>query len=85
MAQAYFGRARRELLGRLSDYVDDRIDRGVVSPVPDSAAAARFIAETVTCFARHRHSDPDAADISDDTARHTAVVLVVRALGGTAS
>lgn len=82
LAQAYFGRMRRELLGRLSDYVDDRVSRGLIPPVPDSAAAARFIAETVTWFARHRHGDPDAADISDDTARDTAVVLVVRALTG---
>lgn len=82
LAQAYFGRVRRELLGRVSDYVDDRVTRGLIAPVPDSAAAARFIAETVTWFARHRHGDPDAAEISDGAARDTAVVLVVRALAG---
>lgn len=85
LAQAYFGRARRKLLGQLSDYIDDRVTRGLIPPVPDSTAAARFIAETVTWFARHRHGDPDAADVSDDTARDTAIELVVRALAGKAA
>lgn len=80
LAQVYFGRVRRRLLGNLGSYLEDRSDRGLLPPLPDPQVAARFAAEAVTWFARHRHGDPDAADISDDMARETAIVLVVRAL-----
>jgi AcrR family transcriptional regulator len=79
LAEAYFGRARRRVLDQLAAYLEDRIAGGVLAPVPDVPTAARFIAESVTWFARHRHGDPDGVDIPEPDARTTTVALVVRA------
>lgn len=81
LAEVYFAGARKRLLRQLASYIEDRIERGRIQAVPDAAAAARFVAETVTWFARHRHGDPDSTDVPDDAvARQTVIELVVRAL-----
>lgn len=80
LAEAYFGRVRRRLLDRIAAYLEDRIVRGLLPPVPDVAIAARFVAESVTWFARHRYGDPDGVEIPGSDARDTTVELVVRAL-----
>lgn len=80
LAQLYYGRVRARLLEQLATYLGDRIDRGLLPPVADVPIAARFVAETVTWFARHRHGDPDGAKLDDTDARTTCVQLVVRAL-----
>lgn len=87
LANVYFAGARKRLLGQLTTYIEDRVRRERIPTVPDVAAAARFVAEAVTWFARHRHGDPDSTDVPDDVvARETAIELVVRALttGGAA-
>lgn len=78
--QVFFVKTRRELLRRLTEYVRRRVAGGAFAPVPDARAAARFVLETVTLFARHRHTDPDPQPVSDDAFRETTVQLVVRAL-----
>jgi AcrR family transcriptional regulator len=80
LAEAYFGGVRRRLLDRIADYLEDRIARGLLPPVPDVATAARFVVESVAWFARHRYGDFDGAEIPGNAARATTVELVVRAL-----
>lgn len=80
LALVFFVRVRRGLFVDLTAHLANRIDQGLLAPVPDVAAASRFIGETVTWFARHRHHDPDAGEITDATARATAIDLVTRAL-----
>jgi AcrR family transcriptional regulator len=79
LAQFYFVRRRRASLAALADYLSRRIRAGVVRPVPDVPAAARFIAETIAWFAWHRIGDPDSAMLDDDACRRTVRHLVVTA------
>jgi hypothetical protein len=48
--------------------------------VPDAAAVARLIVETVTWFARHRLRDADASGIDDATARTTTLDFLLAGL-----
>ncbi len=71
---------RRPVLGALTRYLETRAVAGVLRATPDTAATARLVLETLTWFARHRHSDPYGAAISDGLAEETAVDALVHAL-----
>lgn len=68
------------MITRLTRYVQRRMDDGDFSSGLDPAAAGRFLLETVTTFARHRHADPDPQLLDDAAVRETIVRLIVRAL-----
>ena len=75
----FFEQVRRGLFDRMTRYVTRRMQEGVFHDgVP--AVTARFIIETVTFFARHRHLDPDPQTLDDDTVRDSIVDLVTRSL-----
>lgn len=78
LAEIWFGSARGGLNARLADYLDRRARNGDLLPMPEPAAAARFLTETIHRFAVARAFDPlpDATD--DDTARATARVAILR-------
>jgi AcrR family transcriptional regulator len=79
LAAIYYVDIRRDLIRRLTRYLELRIEQGLLRPVPDAATAARLILETVTWFARHRYGAPDSAMIRDDVARETVVHVLVNA------
>jgi len=70
------------VFARLTRYVQRRMDDGYFSSGLDPAAAGRFLLETVTTFARHRHADPDPQLLDDAAVRETVVRLIVRGLVG---
>lgn len=76
LAEWYFVETRRGMLARLGEFLHARIDAGLLRPVPDVPAAARFVVETVAWFAMHRHGDPDSAMLSDEDCRRTVRHLV---------
>jgi AcrR family transcriptional regulator len=76
----FFIRVRRDLLDRLTTYIRRRIESHHFQPVPDTAAAARFLLETVAFFARHRYADPDPQPGDANLICETAVQLIVRSL-----
>jgi AcrR family transcriptional regulator len=78
----FFVQVRRDLIRRLTRYVQSRIEQGYFPADLDAAAAGRFVLETVTTFARHRYADPDPQPLDDAAARETVVRLIVRALVG---
>ena len=78
--KVFFVQVRRDLIGRLTRYVRLRIDQGHFPASLDAAAAGRFVLETVTTFARHRHADPDPQPLDDAAVRETVVRLIVRGL-----
>jgi AcrR family transcriptional regulator len=82
---AYFHRGRRHLTDKIARYLDQRINSGTLRPVPDARLAARFLEESLTWFAWHRHGDPDSADIGDGEARTTAIDMNFNALTGHAT
>jgi len=71
---------RRPVLGALTEYLESRAKDGRLRATPDAAATARLVLETLTWFARHRHSDPYGAAIPDGLAEETAVDALLHAL-----
>jgi AcrR family transcriptional regulator len=71
---------RRPVLDALADYLDRRARTGRLRTTPDTAATARLVLETLTWFARHRHSDPYGAAIPPSLAQETAVDALLHAL-----
>lgn len=71
---------RSPVITALTDYLEGRIKTGRLRETPDTAATARLILETLTWFARHRHTDPYGAAIGDQLAEDTAVDALLHAL-----
>jgi AcrR family transcriptional regulator len=71
---------REPVLAALTGYLGSRAAAGMLRTTPDTAATARLVLETLTWFARHRHSDPYGAAIADGLAEDTAVDALVHAL-----
>jgi AcrR family transcriptional regulator len=75
----FFEQVRRGLFDRMTRYVAARMRDGDFQK-GDPVVAARFIIETVTFFARHRHLDPEPQRLDDETVRNSIVALVTRSL-----
>jgi AcrR family transcriptional regulator len=71
---------RRPVLDALTKYLDNRAKTGALRATPDTAATARLVLETLTWFARHRHSDPLGAAIPPALAQETAIDALLHAL-----
>lgn len=71
---------RAPVLAALTEYLDSRVQAGMLRRTPDTETTARLVLETLTWFARHRFSDPDGAAIPADLAEDTAVDALVHAL-----
>jgi AcrR family transcriptional regulator len=71
---------RLPVLAALTEYLGCRAKTGSLRATPDAAATARLVLETLTWFARHRHSDPHGAAIPDGLAEDTAVDALIHAL-----
>ena len=67
---------------KLSDDLEARIEAGLLPPVVDLGAAARFVIETIAIWAVHMHWDPSPQHFAPDAAEDTVVELLVRALAG---
>ena len=79
--QLYFVEQRRAFFDRLTRYLEQRMARGQLRKVAEPWVAARFLAEAVVYFARHRHGDPDPSLFPDeDAAREGVVQLLVASL-----
>jgi AcrR family transcriptional regulator len=79
--EIFFLETRRGLLDRLARYVERRARAGHFRPVAEPMVAARWIVESVTWFARHRHGDPDPVGLpADDAVRAQILALVVAGL-----
>jgi len=70
---------RAPLMARLEDFLRARMDRGELRHVDDAWVAARFVAETVNWFARHRHHDRYGRRLDDAPVTATVADLIVGA------
>jgi AcrR family transcriptional regulator len=80
LADLLNGGLRRPVLDALTGYLGSRAKAGKLRATPDTAATARLVLETLTWFARHRHSDPYGAAIPASLAQDTAVDALLHAL-----
>jgi AcrR family transcriptional regulator len=76
----FYVKGRRPFLNKIETYLDARIASGQLREVPDSAITARFIVESISWFANHRHGDQDSKGISDDAAEQVCVDMLVHGL-----
>jgi len=80
LAALWFEGARSGLVARLAQYLEDRIRRKLLRPVPDTTVGARLLIETVVFWAVHRHWDPHPQPVDESLAKETVVRLLVNAL-----
>jgi AcrR family transcriptional regulator len=80
LAALWFHGTRGEVIATLERYLQDRIRRGKLRPVPDAAVAARLIIETTVFWAVHRHWDPHPQVVDEQVAQSTVVQLIRDAL-----
>jgi AcrR family transcriptional regulator len=80
LAAVWFQESRGDLLARLERYLEDRIRRKLLRPVPDVAVAARFILESLVLFAVHRHRDPAPQPMDEKAVEDTLVHFIVHSL-----
>ena len=80
LAATWSKAARGTLVDALSTYLDSRIRRKLLRPVPDIAVAARVIMETIVTWAVHRHWDPSPQAIDDQVVEDTVVQFIVGGL-----
>jgi AcrR family transcriptional regulator len=77
--QLFFVKVRRVLFDRVEQYVAARAKRDHFRVRVSPEVAARYLVETITFFARHRHRDPDPMRAVDTDVRSQVVELLVQA------
>jgi len=73
LSKIYVQKVRGPAMALLLDILNSLQARGVVRPLHDTEASARFVLETVAWFAMHRIFSPGEISISDETARIVAL------------
>lgn len=76
----FYLKGRRSFLSKIESYLASRIENGQLRSVPDTAATARFIVESISWFANHRHGDQDSSNITDEMAEQVCVDMLVHGL-----
>jgi AcrR family transcriptional regulator len=79
LGQAFMDEGRFRQVELLSRYLQKRIESGLLRPVPDPAAAARFAIEAIATWAVHVYWDPAPQGIDPRIAEETVVQFL---LGG---
>jgi AcrR family transcriptional regulator len=79
LAVLWFGEMRGRVLQQFTEYLQLRIEGGLLRPVPDYSATARLIVETVVFFSVHRYQDPFPTPMSDRIAEETVVDNLINA------
>ena len=76
----WFGGARAGSYAELGRYLERRMAKGLLRPMPDVTVAAQVVTESVSWFAWHRHEGRDSALYDDETARRTVIEFACAAL-----
>lgn len=82
IAALFYGDVRLRLLANLASYLEKRARTKHIPPVREPLVTARFVTESVTWMARHRHGDADGGRMDDVAVRSTTVELLTRAICG---
>lgn len=81
LAALWFDQARGGLIATLAQYLETRMQRRLLHPLPDVAVTARLIIEALSFWAVHRHWDPYPQMVDDAVARDTVIQFILNALG----
>ena len=81
LAALWFDTARGGLITTLAHYLETRMHRKLLRPLPDAAVTARLIIEALSFWAVHRHWDPRPQIVEETVARDTVVQFILNALG----
>lgn len=81
LAALWFDTARGGLITMVGQYLERRMQRKLLRPLPDAAVTTRLIIEAVSFWAVHRHWDPQPQVVEDMIARDTVIQFIVNALG----
>jgi AcrR family transcriptional regulator len=76
----FYLKGRRGFLKKIETYLTRRIDNGQLRAVPDTAATTRFVVESISWFANHRHGDQDSSNVTDESAEQVCVDMLVHGL-----
>ena len=79
LAELWSGQLRGALVEQLANYLQQRIEGGLLRPISSPRAAARLVIETVAFFAMHRHHDPFPTPMDNKTAEDTVADTLVHA------
>jgi AcrR family transcriptional regulator len=80
LAALWFEGGRGGLIGALTQYLEDRMRRKLLRPLPDGAVPARLLIETIVFWAVHRHWDPHPQTVDEAVAKDTVVRFILSAL-----
>jgi AcrR family transcriptional regulator len=80
LVPAFYLEMRRDLLARLTAWLERRVRAGQLRRLPDTAIAARLVLESITWFARHRLRDRDTPPLDDALARAATIDFLVAGL-----
>jgi AcrR family transcriptional regulator len=76
----WFDGVRSGLFGLMAQYLERRVRTGHLRPVPDVAAAARLVVETLVFWAVHRHWDARGEAFTEAVAEETSIHFILSAL-----
>jgi AcrR family transcriptional regulator len=80
LAALWFEGGRGGLIALVTEYLEDRMRRKLVRPLPDAGVAARLLIEAVVFWAVHRHWDPHPQIVDETVAKDMVVDFVANAL-----
>ncbi|WP_372370036.1 TetR/AcrR family transcriptional regulator [Candidatus Uabimicrobium sp. HlEnr_7] len=82
LAELWFKKRRQQMFTMLTSYIKKNISNGNISRSFDVNASVRFVVNTITFFAIHRHFDIIPTEFNEVTSRQMAIEMVMRALQG---
>jgi hypothetical protein len=81
LAALWFDAARGGLIATLAQYLEVRMQRKLLQPLPEAAVTARLIIEALSFWAVHRHWDPRPQVVDETVVRNTVIQFILHALG----
>jgi AcrR family transcriptional regulator len=81
LAEVWFGQGRWAQHAALVAYLEQRIEKGRLRPVPSVPVAARFMLESVAFWAVHRHWDSSPQTVSEEEVQATLVEMTLHGVG----
>ncbi|BBM88303.1 TetR/AcrR family transcriptional regulator [Candidatus Uabimicrobium amorphum] len=79
LAELWFKKRRQQMFTLLTSYIEKSISQGHIPQVVDINASVRFVVNTITFFAIHRHFDIIPTEFDETTSRQMAVYMITRA------